>query len=162
APQQTPDADFVDAPANTTILGAAKVTGKLGRWSVGVLDALTDREHALTAAGPLTARQTVEPMTNYFVTRETRELGSSSRIGIMLTSVDRKLPQELTGMRERAQTAGIDGYTDFPNKDWIFEWYAAGSHVAGSAQAMASTQQSASRYYQRPDATSFHFDPART
>ncbi len=162
APQQTPDADFVEAPSNTTILGAAKVTGKLGPWAVGVLDALTDRENALTAIGPLTARQAVEPMTNYFVTRETREIGSSSRIGFMLTSVDRKLPDELNAMRARAQSAGVDGYTSFPNKDWILEWFAAGSHVAGSAESIANTQESSSRYYQRPDAKSFHFDPSRT
>jgi hypothetical protein len=35
-----------DAPTATTILGAAKLSGKLGGWSVGILEAVTDRESA--------------------------------------------------------------------------------------------------------------------
>ena len=36
---------FIQPHENTTILGAAKITGKLGsKWTIGVLDALTDRE----------------------------------------------------------------------------------------------------------------------
>jgi hypothetical protein len=161
-PQESLSADFVDEPSETRILGAAKVTGKSGPWSIGVLDALTDSERARFSIGASTFRQQVEPMTNYFVTRETRDIGTSSRVGFMITSVDRKLPNELSDLRQRAETAGIDGYTAFPNKDWIFEWFGAASRVSGSAQAIASTQDSPSRNYQRPDATSFHFDPTRT
>jgi hypothetical protein len=162
SPQGRVNADFVEAPSQTTILGAAKLTGKLGKWSVGVLDAVTTSERARFATGPFTSRQQVEPESNYFVTRETREIGTGSRVGFMITSVDRKLPSELAGLPERAETAGLDGYTAFPNKDWIFEWFAAGSRLSGSAQAIASAQESPSRYYQRPDATSFRFDPTRT
>src|SRR5207244_9747304 len=71
APQASPNADFVDAPSETTILGAAKVTGKLGGFAIGVLDALTAAEHARFATGPISGRQQVEPMTNYFVSRGT-------------------------------------------------------------------------------------------
>src|SRR5207248_843506 len=46
-PQESPDADFITGPTDTTILGAAKVTGKVGDgWTIGVLDALTNAEHA--------------------------------------------------------------------------------------------------------------------
>jgi hypothetical protein len=161
-PQEFINAEFVDAPSETTILGAGKLTGKIGKWTVGVLDALTDAERARFTVGALTLRQQVEPMTNYFVTRDTREIGSNSRVGFMLTSVDRKLPKELSDLRDRAQTGGIDGYTSLANKDWVFEWFAAGSHVGGTTQAIANTQRSPSRYFQRPDAKSFHFDPTRT
>jgi hypothetical protein len=162
SPQAGVNADFVDGPSETTILGAAKVTGKAGKWSIGVLDALTDAERAHFATGPIRGKQQVEPMTNYFVTRETREIGTDSRVGLMVTSVDRRLPQELSGLRDRAQSAGIDGYTRFPNKDWILEWYGEGSRVSGSAESIAATQESSSRYYQRPDAGHIHFDPTRT
>ena len=37
---------FVDAPAATTILGAAKLVGRSHRWNLGVLEALTGREYA--------------------------------------------------------------------------------------------------------------------
>ncbi len=156
------NAPFADIPSSTTILGAAKLTGKLGKWSIGVLDAVTDSEQARYATGGLFARQVVEPESNYFVTRETREIGSSSRIGLMVTSVDRKLPSELAGLPQHAETAGIDGYAAIPNKDWVFEWFASGSRVSGSAEAITNEQESPSRYYQRPDATSFKFDPTRT
>ena len=63
SPQGQVDADFVAAPVDTTILGAAKVTGKLaGGWSVGVLDALTDAERARFATGTDFGRQQVEPI----------------------------------------------------------------------------------------------------
>ncbi len=152
----------MDEPSDTTILGAAKVTGKSGPWSIGVLDALTASEQARIDIAGTTFRQQVEPLTNYFVARETRDIGTSSRVGFMITSVDRKLPNELTDLRQRAETAGVDGYTAFPSKDWIFEWFGAASRVSGSAESIANTQESSSRYMQRPDATSFHFDPTRT
>jgi len=162
SPQGFVDADFVDSPTETTILGAAKLTGKLGKWTLGVLDALTDNERARFIAGPSRQRQMVEPMTNYFVTRDTREIGSNARIGVMVTSVNRRLPDELSNLRDRAATAGTDGYVRFANNDWMFEWFAAGSHLAGSPESIAIAESSPSRYYGRPDATSFHFDPTRT
>ena len=79
APQGSASADFADQPRQTTILGAAKLTGKIGNgWSVGVLDALTDKETgrfesiAERSDGSIVRdrwSQTVEPMTNYFVGR---------------------------------------------------------------------------------------------
>ncbi len=161
-PQGMIDADFADAPTSTTILGAAKVTGKAGPWSIGVLDALTDVERGEFALGPTVTRRQVEPMTNYFVTRETKELGGNARVGFMINSVDRRLPSELSGLREHALSGGVDGYAALPSPDWIFEWFAAGSRVSGSEEAIAATQESPSRYYQRPDAEHVHLDPTRT
>jgi len=162
APQASPNADFVDAPSETTILGAAKVTGKLGGFAIGVLDALTAAEHARFVTGPVSGRQQVEPMTNYFVSRGTKDIGDGSRLGFMLTSVNRRLPDELSGLRETAVTGGVDGYASFLKKAWIFEGSLVGSEVTGSPEAIANTQTSSSRYYQRPDAENIHFDPTRT
>jgi hypothetical protein len=162
APQGSPDADFVDAPSETTILGAAKVTGKIGGFAIGVLDALTAAEHARFVTGTVSGRQEVEPMTNYFVSRGTKEIGDGSRIGFMFTSVNRRLPDELSSLRDSAVTGGIDGYASLLKKSWIFEGSLVGSEVTGSPEAIANTEESPSRYYQRPDAESFHFDPTRT
>jgi hypothetical protein len=101
-------------------------------------------------------------MTNYFVSRFTKEIGEDSRIGMLVTSVNRRLPEELSSMRENAMSAGLDGYTSFLNKSWVFEWFGTGTRVSGSEQAIALTQTSSSRYFQRPDAKEFEFDPART
>jgi hypothetical protein len=163
APQGSPNAQFVDSPSETTILGAAKLTGKLpGGWAVGVLDALTASEHARFVSGKISGRQTVEPLTNYFVSRGTKEIAGGSRLGFMLTSVNRSLPDELSSLRSDALTGGIDGYTSFLKKTWILEGAAVGSKVNGSADAIARAQKSSSRYYQRPDAENVHFDPTRT
>ena len=163
APQGSPNADFVDAPSETTILGAAKVTGKLpGGFTIGVLDALTAAEHARFISGPVSGRQQVEPMTNYFVSRGSKEIGDASRLGFMLTSVNRRLPDELSSLRDSAVTGGVDGYTSFLKKSWILEGSLVGSEVTGSADAIARAQTSSSRYYQRPDSENLHFDPTRT
>ena len=163
SPQAGVDAEFVSAPAETTILGAAKVTGKPGHgWTIGVLDALTDAERARFVDGARSGRQQVEPLTNYFVSRLTKEIGANSRVGFLLTSVNRRLPDELTSLRENAVLAGVDGYSWLRNKSWIFEWSGATSRVSGSEEAIAATQLSSSRYFQRPDAGHVHFDPART
>ncbi len=109
-----------------------------------------------------TGLQQVEPTTNYFVARATKEIGDKGRAGFLLTSVDRRLPSELTSLRQNALTLGTDGYTWLDKKNWIFEWDGVATRAGGSAEAIAQTQLSSARYYQRPDAKSFAFDPTRT
>lgn len=163
APQVSPDAEFIAAPAETTILGAAKMTGRLpGGWSLGILDALTDTERARFIDGTDVRRQQVEPMTNYFVSRMTKELRPGSRVGFMLTSVNRRLPEEMTSLRDSAMTGGVDAYTSFRDRSWVLEGSLLGSRVTGSAEAIELTQRSSSRYYQRPDAEHVELDPERT
>ena len=164
APQGFIDADYTDSPGETTILGAAKVTGKVGKgWTVGVLDALTDKEEGWYRLGSEVGTQTVEPMTNYLVARATKEYGKDSRAGFMFTSVNRRLPGELEGsLRENSYFGGVDGHTLFKDKTWILEWLAGGSMVQGSEEAIARTQRSGARYYQRPDAEHVEYDPTRT
>src|SRR5205807_2026155 len=50
----------------------------------------------------------------------------------------------------------------FGDQSWILEGSAYGTKVSGSEEAIANTQEASAHYYQRPDATSFHFDPTRT
>ena len=75
-PQGGADGEYVDAPAATTILGAAKLTGKTaGDWSFNLLEAVTAREYADVANGPLRQEDEVEPLTNYLAARIRRDLG---------------------------------------------------------------------------------------
>jgi hypothetical protein len=92
--------ELVSKPANTTILGAAKFTGKASSWTYGALAALTDREHAIvdvteqTADGRDVVRRVdrlIEPMTTYSVGRVQRDvLRGSSNIGAIATAVVRE------------------------------------------------------------------------
>ena len=154
--------DFIDAPSQTTILGAAKITGKIGNgWSVGALDAITDSERARYEAGSLRYSQQDETMTNYFVVRNSKEYGDS-RIGMLVTQVHRRVPDELSYLRGDATFIGLDGYTKFLKKNWLWEWLAGGTKVGGSKDAIDSTQLSSAHQYQRPDADYLHYDPTRT
>ena len=87
---------LVDRPEQTTILGAAKVTGKTSRWTYGAMSALTARELATVDAatgedGVLTrAERVVEPLTTYTVGRLQRDMGSASTLGALVTGVVRE------------------------------------------------------------------------
>ncbi|MBV8520475.1 MAG: carbohydrate binding family 9 domain-containing protein [Acidobacteria bacterium] len=164
APQGSIAADWTDAPGETTILGAAKVTGKLGKgWTVGAIEALTDREQAWFRTGAQIGKATVEPMTNYLVARATREYGRDSRAGFLFTSVNRRLTDNLEPtLRSNAYFGGVDGYTRFANKSWLFEWLTGTTLIEGSKEAITLAQESPARYYQRPDASHVELDPNRT
>ena len=77
----------MDAPDASTILGAAKITGRTRNgWTVGILDALTDKETARYVpagqAPPASSYRSaeVEPLTNYFMGRLRKDLrGGNTR-----------------------------------------------------------------------------------
>ena len=170
-PQRFPSgAEFFSTPDQTTIATAAKVTGKNGPWTIGLLDAVTPEEHAdiLTVAGDEPGERTttpVEPLTNYFVGRVKRDFGNgATTIGSMLTStlrrVDNSVFQDL--LRSSATFGGIDFQSATQGRQWVVSGFAAGSRVSGSSQSIAATQLNSSHYYQRPDADYIEFDPNRT
>lgn len=82
-----------ERPSTTTILGAAKVTGRTGKWTYGGISALTDSEYAAVSvadvsSGFLTNRdRLVEPRTSYNVARVQRDLrAGTSNVGGIFTS----------------------------------------------------------------------------
>lgn len=164
APQGDTDGDFVDTPRATTIIGAAKLTGKTANgWSIGLLDALTGREQARIVTGALRSRQTVEPRTNYFVGRLQRDLGRGA-IGMLATSVVRNFETIELGdaLASRAFVFGGDAFYFLDKKRvWVVTGKFSGSRVSGSPAAIAELQRAPQRYYQRPDATHVSLDPAR-
>ncbi|MBV9109803.1 MAG: carbohydrate binding family 9 domain-containing protein, partial [Gemmatimonadetes bacterium] len=160
------NATDLHSPDATTILGAAKVSGKIGGWSLGVMDALTNRESGdfRTSAG-LEGRYPVEPLTNYFVGRVRRDFNQGATvIGGMVTGVGRDLRGNEFDpyLRSRAAMFGVDGSHSWGNRDWTLSGYLAGTRVSGSADAIARTQRAAAHYYNRPDADYLTYDPTRT
>ncbi|HXI12682.1 MAG TPA: DUF5916 domain-containing protein [Thermoanaerobaculia bacterium] len=157
------DYDYLDAPRESTILAAGKITGKTGNgWTVAALDAVTQQERATFSLGLTEQRQTVEPFTNYFVSRIAKDLGEKGRVGTLFTAVNRSVPDELSYLRQSAYLAGVDGYWAFGKRDVILEWFAGGTLVQGSREAITLTQRAAARYYQRPDAGHVELNPDRT
>jgi hypothetical protein len=81
APRGPASGDYVDRPEAATILGAAKVTGRLSSgMSGGALLAVTDQEEARTydAATQTFGRSRVAPLTGYGVVRAQQEFGPSA------------------------------------------------------------------------------------
>ena len=156
------DGIVTDYPAQSTILGAAKLTGRVGRFSIGVMHAVTQEETATILDNGVRSQQAVEPTTNYTVGRVRREFANQSSIGVMFTSTARRMPDALRSIvPENAFTGGLDFDARF--KKWYsLTGYVAGTSVHGDPAAIANLEQDSRHYYQRPDATSFTFDPART
>jgi hypothetical protein len=158
--------EHVESPEQTTIAGAAKVTGRIGRnWSVALLDALTLREEArFVAPGGGIETAPVEPLTNYFVGRVRREMGEgNTQIGGYLSTVHRDLRDEVltAQLRSASYVAGADLNHSWDDRRWGLDGHVAFSRVDGSANSIAATQRASSRYFQRPDAGHVSYDPAR-
>lgn len=168
APQRNAGAPvdgFADQPENTTILGAAKLTGRLGAFAVGALSAVTAPEHArLATTDPLTRTRTpVEPVTSYSVARVSREYADQSRLSVMTTQTYRSLPDALSFLPQAAVTGAVDGDLRFgPSGHYSLRGFWAGSHVRGSRAAIDRLQRSNVHSFQRPDATHLRYDPDRT
>lgn len=165
--------EYADVPPSSTILGAAKVTGRLaGGWTVGVLDAVTGRATARVHAGGAAGRQEVEPTTNYFVGRALREFrGGNLVLGAIGTSVTRWSDDPLvTGrMPRHAEALGFDWVARWQQRTYSFFGNVAMSSVTGSPQALDRIQRASARYFQRPDRDaggnglfSDRYDPAAT
>jgi len=166
SPQLQPDAEFADPPTATTILGAAKLTGKTSRgWSIGLLEAITSTEKAPTETAFVRGEAVVEPMTNYAVVRLQRDIGRRAGVGMLATAVNRRITTPLVNetLPDNAYVAGADGYLFLDaDRDWAMNFAASGSRVDGSTSAITRLQLAPQRYYQRPDALHLHLDPNAT
>jgi hypothetical protein len=163
APQRVIRADGAEAPLESTILSAVKLTGRTaGGWSLGVLDAVTEREQGTFAMGSSTQRHEIEPLTNYFVMRAAKET-ARARNGILLTAVNRSLSAETAPFfRGTAYFLGADGYRWLGERAWLWDWQLGASRITGSPAAIADAQRSPARYFQRPDAEHVDVDGERT
>ncbi len=150
-------ADYADVPDNTSILGAAKITGRTdGGYSIGILDAVTGRKTAdyLPAAGGPEESQVVEPLSNYFVGRVKKELrGGNTTVGGILTSAMRRTGDPVVSdyLHGHAETAGLDWRHYWAGRNYSWMGSMLFSNVAGSAAAIDRTQRSSAHYFDRPD-----------
>jgi uncharacterized protein DUF5916 len=160
--------EFVDYPGTSTILGAAKLTGRLeSGLSVGMLGAITDEESARTFDFPNAfGRTKVAPRTTYGVTRLQQQFGSAgSTTALMATAVHRNVDaaDPLASLLARnAFTFSSDSVLRFRDGDYEMQVNAGVTHVDGEAAAIDRLQRASARYLQRPDADYVNYDPRRT
>jgi hypothetical protein len=168
APQGgVPASDFSDVPIATTILGAAKLTGKITpTTNFGTLQALTGREDARLVTGGTPWKAEVEPLTYYEVTRALKEFsGRRAGLGALSTAVLRRFdnPALESQLNRVSLLGGVDGwwFVD-PKRTWVLSGWAAGSDIEGTAARITAVQRSSRHYFQRPDAGDVDVDPAAT
>ena len=143
-------------PGSSTILGAAKVTGRLSSGtSLGLMSAITQKETVGSTV--------VEPQTEYGVARLSRDFrNGESGLGLILTQVTRHLDESTEDfLRRNATVAGLDARHRFANGKFSASSSIAFSRVSGTEAAIARTQRSTVHLFHRPDAD-LDYDPERT
>ncbi|WP_035715773.1 DUF5916 domain-containing protein [Christiangramia echinicola] len=156
---------YVDQPNNTTILGAAKFSGKTeDGWTIGVLESVTGKEYAqvISEEGG-ESEAIVEPLTNYFVGRVQKDFNErNSYVGTMFTATHRNIEDELSFLHTQAFSGGLDFKHNWKDRNYYIEGNAVLSHVRGSKEAILNTQQSIVHLFQREGAKHVEVDPNRT
>lgn len=149
------DGGYSDVPDQTTILGAAKLTGRTkGGWNIGFLDAVTARERADIRVGATALQQEVEPATNYFVSRISRDLANGNlRLGGIVTSVVRNFEDQqlASALNKHSEGAGVDAEYWWANRKYHLIAQYAFTNISGEPGAVARAQRHSARYLQRPD-----------
>jgi Domain of unknown function (DUF5916)/Carbohydrate family 9 binding domain-like len=156
--------EFVDQPTNTTILGAAKFSGKTkSGWSIGLLESVTGKMYAEIDNNGQRRDEIVEPLTNYLVARTQKDFNNNnSYIGGVFTATNRNLEGNFNALRKAAYTGGIDFKHNWRNRDYFIQGNIVASKVSGSKEAIELTQQSLTHLFQREDASHVEVDPNRT
>ena len=148
--------EYADMPENSTILGAAKLTGRTPTgWSIGALDAVTKRERAPVDFTDATRGQfEVEPATNYFAARAAKDLsGGATQIKAMATSVYRDLgdPYLQSRLSHHSEAFGVSSDSWWGKRTYRLMAQLAGTHVEGDTTAMRRIRFGSAHFFQRPD-----------
>jgi len=161
-----PPGGTVEIPEVSTIIAAAKVTGKsVGGLGIGVLSALTAEENASLrdSTGSRAGESVVEPLTNHFAGRIEQDFdGGNHTIGGMVTAVNRRITPETEFLRSATYVGLADGTHRWGEKEYIFRWRVAASNLIGNADAIDRAQRSSLHNFQRPDQSYLDYDPTRT
>ncbi|HSQ29296.1 MAG TPA: DUF5916 domain-containing protein [Gemmatimonadaceae bacterium] len=149
------DYAYADVPDATTILGAAKITGRTNSgYTLGLLQAVTGRATAnvATTTGDR-GKQEVEPLADYFVGRLKHDYRNGNLVvGGVVSGVVRDIDSTFAPRLARnAGLAGSDVYFTTADKEYSFRANVALTAVDGDPREILARQQSSARYFQRPD-----------
>jgi hypothetical protein len=168
APQGSlPSYDYADIPLGTHIIGAGKLTGKLGdSWNVGMVHSLTAREFADIQTAGVKSRAEVEPLTYYGVARAQRDFNDGKQgLGFITTLATRDFSDQ--SLRDQINSSalvlGLDGWTFLDSdKTYVLTGWGGFSDVRGDRNRMIDLQTSSAHYLQRPDADYVSVDSSAT
>jgi len=159
-----PEGGHIKRPNNTTILGAAKFSGKTKNgWSLGLLESVTSGMYAQSDLNGQRTETLVEPMTNYLVGRAQKDFNNRmSFLGAIFTATNRQSDPLAVSLHKAAYTGGIDFLHQWKDRTYYIEGNVIGSRVQGTPEAIKETQESIVHMFQRSDATHVSLDPTKT
>lgn len=163
SPQGLPNltsSEFAETPVNTTILGAAKFSGKTKNgWSIGLLESVTGQMFSKIDNNEVRRKEMVEPLTNYLVGRLQKDFNHrNSYLGGIFTATNRNLPDNLGFLHQSAYTGGIDFRHNWKDRNYYIEGNFVTSKVHGSKESITATQNSITHLFQRVDAGHINVD----
>jgi hypothetical protein len=167
-PHLTPESSdtvHVKMPESTRILSAMKLSGKTRKGlSIGLLESVTANQKAEIEENGVHRKESVEPLTNYFVGRVQQDFNKGeTTLGGIFTAVNRDIENPaLDFLPEAAYTGGVDFKHSWKERTWYLAGNVEFSNVQGKQEAMLNTQQSSAHYFQRPDAEHLSVDSTST
>ena len=167
-PPGSSDADYEERIDNTTILGAAKLTGRIpSGLSIGALTALTDRESVRTydSGTDTFGSAVVAPLTSYSIASVQQEFGRTrSTYGATVTMVQRDLdagsPLAML-VPSAAYSAIAETRLRWAGGKYDMSAFIGMTRIEGDSTAILLQQLSSRRYWQRPDSREDRLDPSR-
>jgi hypothetical protein len=152
-------------PETTTLLGAAKISGKTaGGFGLGLLAAVTDEESVTVGGGATADDVPVAPRAAHVVLRGQQDFRrGDTLVGGIVTHVQRD--NRTDGLRawlpEQATVAGLDVHHFWADREYFFSGTMLASRVRGDPRAISRLQLSPARYYQRPVGGTSDYDATR-
>jgi hypothetical protein len=157
---------LTDLPNQTTILGAAKLSGKnKNGLSVGLIDGLTASTFGTAVNEEGGEKEiVVSPLSNYLVSRIKRDFSEGNTVvGGVFSLVNRFSSDSVSELLlpSSALSGGLDLLHYWNNKDYYMEVKTIASQMNGSAAAILQKQPSHLHRFQRPDAGYLEVDSLR-
>jgi hypothetical protein len=156
--------EYVKSKSRTSILAAAKLTGKNHKgFSWALLESVTRPGLATIDSLGYERSQTIEPLTNYMAARVQQDINKGNTlVGGMFTAVNRSINDaRLKWLPSAAYSGGIDLTHNWKDRTYFVSAKIFMSHLEGTPEAITATQRSAERYFQRPDNDHANVDSAR-
>lgn len=152
-----------EVPDRTTILGAAKLTGKNRKGlSVGLVNGLTARESG-RAKGQAGEEKEIEvsPLSNYLASRIKRDFnGGNTIVGGVFSLVNRISSDSVSTrmLPSSALSGGVDLLHHWKERNYFLEVKTIASQLNGSPEAILRKQLAHNHRFQRPDAAYIEVD----
>ncbi len=167
-PRYSPDLDDEETfskPDYTSIIGAAKLTGKTANgWLVGIFDAVTSSENGSIETDGDSRNVIAEPITNYFVGSLKKPVnGGNTVLGGVITSLKRNTDKKYHKELVNTSLAGLFDLQQFwRDRKYFLKLKTGFSHLQGTKEAILEVQTSHPHDFQRDNFSTASVDSGRT